>query len=1063
MGQTTAARPDRGTRPNGSYSISDIENISLQNGNVNLTIPLASLPPLAGGKLSWSLNAQYNSKVWDVSRTQQIGQSFDGTPQYYVVDNVQQSDRGGWRITGQYSLEIRDAHQDFDYQMPPVGQEPDYSLMVNHTWYKVVLIMPDGSEHELRPVDYTPFTGSKEFLFGYYYQAPSNTGTMRYYSYDGSFIYATIAASGDWTAYLPDGTRVMQTSGIQRIQDTNGNKIKITSDSLGTHYQDELTGREIRYFYDPAGNNNKGQGQVWYQTAGGAWMHIDINFSLHMVQGKLYTVNGWISGQLNPRPCTYQRLLQQGIQVVDEIVLPQTEPGQTRHFTFNYNSDATETATNNVRFSCSGSGQAYTRQASKGWGSISKIITPAGAEIDYAYALDSGAVDANFVFSPDEIPGETITKKTIIHDGVSDGWSYVIWPDMGSASQTYLNDNSVVSENSYPQMAKMGSGYGGDYYAVSGLVYRTTKPFQTVERHWTNLIFSGAQLNSPGGTVVFNPVVDAEYTTLTDAGGNALKMSAKTFQYDYNGNVTQTTEYDWFDPNSVSRDSNGVPGAVPLGATILRVTNNSYYNGASSASSANVYAKRAIATGAPLILNALQQTTLGPSIAQLSYDNQAYGVAPTVGNLTTKNMWDDLDSKWITTSTSYDLYGNVNTTTDGRGKVTQFFYEDSTRALPTKVIVDPQNGAGAQTTLTYYDTSTGLVTSQTDANGQVSTIDYTNQLLGSADPFGRPGVTKAPAVNNQQRRVTTTYRDSLRQVVVATDLFAENDQLLKTRTTTDQLGRPSLTEQTEDGTNYSISVQNAYLNMGNVTLTSSARRSTVASTDSWTRVTKDAAGRVTEVATFGGATQPAWSGTTGVFTGAVTTSYDAQFTTVTDQAGKVRRSMVDGIGRLVRVDEPDANGSLGATTTPVQPTSYGYDVFGNLTSVAQGLQTRSFNYDSLSRLRTAINPESGTIGYQYDDNGNLIVKTDARGVSTHFEYDSINRVTRRWYNGSNSTTATTHNSPALPAGVGTTDEARFYYDTQALPSGAPSYTRGSAVGRLVAQVYGSGSNGDYYA
>ena len=48
-----AARPERGTMPNRTYSLSDIENISLQNGNVNLSIPLASLPPIAGGKLSW--------------------------------------------------------------------------------------------------------------------------------------------------------------------------------------------------------------------------------------------------------------------------------------------------------------------------------------------------------------------------------------------------------------------------------------------------------------------------------------------------------------------------------------------------------------------------------------------------------------------------------------------------------------------------------------------------------------------------------------------------------------------------------------------------------------------------------------------------------------------------------------------------------------------------------------------------------------------------------------------------------------------------------------------------
>src|SRR5690349_16933680 len=83
--QETAARPDRGRMPNGSFAVSDIENISLDNGNVNLNIPLASLPPIAGGKLSWSLNAQYNSKIWDIVRTQAIGQAFDLSQHYYVV------------------------------------------------------------------------------------------------------------------------------------------------------------------------------------------------------------------------------------------------------------------------------------------------------------------------------------------------------------------------------------------------------------------------------------------------------------------------------------------------------------------------------------------------------------------------------------------------------------------------------------------------------------------------------------------------------------------------------------------------------------------------------------------------------------------------------------------------------------------------------------------------------------------------------------------------------------------------------------------------------------------
>ena len=135
----------------------------------------------------------------------------------------------------------------------------------------------------------------------------------------------------------------------------------------------------------------------------------------------------------------------------------------------------------------------------------------------------------------------------------------------------------------------------------------------------------------------------------------------------------------------------------------------------------------------------------------------------------------------------------------------------------------------------------------------------------------------------------------------------------------------------------------------------------------------------------------------------------------------------------------------------------------NLTTVTQGTQTRTFVYNSLKRLTSATNPESGTISYQYDANGNLLVKTDARTASAHFSYDALNRVVRRWYNGSSLLTATTHNSPALPSGVAATDEANYFYDSQSLPAGAPTYSRGSAAGRLVATTYGSGSStGDYF-
>jgi RHS repeat-associated protein len=89
-------------------------------------------------------------------------------------------------------------------------------------------------------------------------------------------------------------------------------------------------------------------------------------------------------------------------------------------------------------------------------------------------------------------------------------------------------------------------------------------------------------------------------------------------------------------------------------------------------------------------------------------------------------------------------------------------------------------------------------------------------------------------------------------------------------------------------------------------------------------------------------------------------------------------------------------------------TSYKYDVLDNLVQVTQGSQQRFFMYDSLKRLIRARNPEHETrsslnlsdpitgnsawsIGYQYDANGNLTEKTDARGVVSTYVYDELNR------------------------------------------------------------------------
>lgn len=127
------------------------------------------------------------------------------------------------------------------------------------------------------------------------------------------------------------------------------------------------------------------------------------------------------------------------------------------------------------------------------------------------------------------------------------------------------------------------------------------------------------------------------------------------------------------------------------------------------------------------------------------------------------------------------------------------------------------------------------------------------------------------------------------------------------------------------------------------------------------------------------------------------------------------------MGRLKCVLEPSGSTSS-PTSTPTLETDYSYDALSDLAGVTQwggpnnsaGARSRSFSYDPLSRLVQATNPESGTVCYgiwnngtcqaNYDADGNLLSKVDARGVQTTFSYDALNRlVSKKYLNDSSAT------------------------------------------------------------
>ena len=360
------------------------------------------------------------------------------------------------------------------------------------------------------------------------------------------------------------------------------------------------------------------------------------------------------------------------------------------------------------------------------------------------------------------------------------------------------------------------------------------------------------------------------------------------------------------------------------------------------------------------------------------------------------------------------------------------------------------SGTGVSRTMTYgYDFHTGQVTSSTDVDNGVST-------LTTLDDVGRPILVKEASGKSEERRTQSWHCDEKRRMIVRSDLsgIAGSGQLV-TATDYDGRGRVRLVRSYEgdapplptgsnrnahcssyDSETAGIKVAAHYLRSGtsSTTTTSNPYRGTTKS--EWTRTKLDNLGRVFEVGHFSGTAKP--SAGAAPTLGKTATAYDGEYTTVTDPAGKTRRSCLDGLGRLVRVDEPTGSPpALGTVGSPNQGTSYSYNALDNLTRVTQGAQTRTFAYDSLSRLTSAANPESGTIAYTYDNNGNLTQRTDARGVVTAYTYDRLDRLTRLSYSYTGSDTAVSLE----------TTRVDYAYDR---------------AGNLTSQTYPSGRDPDYF-
>jgi RHS repeat-associated protein len=314
---------------------------------------------------------------------------------------------------------------------------------------------------------------------------------------------------------------------------------------------------------------------------------------------------------------------------------------------------------------------------------------------------------------------------------------------------------------------------------------------------------------------------------------------------------------------------------------------------------------------------------------------------------------------------------------------------------------------------TQFDYYLGQPINGEEPNGTVA-AGYFNDLLDRATQIRRAVGTTL------ENRTTFTYDDTNRTVTTSSDRDTNGDGVLVGTILYDPLGRSIESRQYEGGSNY-IVTETQYDALGRAYKTSNPYRRWQSQTAVWTTQAFDALGRVISVTTPDSAV--------------VNSSYSANTATVTDQAGKARKSVTDALGRLVEVDEDPAGANY--------QTSYSYDVLDNLIGVSQGVQTRTFVYDSLKRLTSATNPESGTVSYGYDANGNLISRTDARSITTTYVYDGLHRLTTRSYSDGTPTVTYIYDSASV-----TNSKGRLTSVSSSVSS--TNYTAYDALGRITA-------------
>lgn len=994
--------------PAGSYALSDFDSVNLYNGNLGFRLPLVAIAGRGGAAYTMTLRLE---QKWIVDKEVTPGEPtmYYPNPNWWTLDGFKPLYSAG-------RLETRQGgSKEFNLQC---------GLGFIHVWTltRLTFTAPDGTEYELRDqltngrpdhpicsalnrgrVFVTSDGTSATFISDadvsdYLYDNPANTPQSGY-------------------LMLRDGTRYRIDGGkVTWVRDRNGNKLTFTYNAMQKPITitDSLN-RQVTITYGAVG----GYDEITYKGFGGATRSIKIHLTnLQNVLRSDYSLQ------------TYQQLFPElngsynvpaNVAVVGAVELP-----NGKQYQFRYNSYA----------------------------ELARVVLPTGGAIEYDYAagLTNGAASGYFAAVEKNIYRRVVERR-VYPDGGS-GVNYASRMTYSRPETTTTNLGYVVMDQ-YDSTGTLLTRSAHYFYGSPRLsfnqkpteypAWKDGREYQTVEyaadgftalRQTNHTFAQRAAVTWWTGTADQEPPNDSRLTETVTTLLDTNQVSKQTFGYDdtvpYN-NQNNVKEYDF---------GSGAPGSLLRETRTTFITSATYTDTSvylrSLPSQVSVYDGSGIEKARTTYEydNYLPDSNHAGLVNRLSISGLDSGFTTsylTRGNMTASSRYllvGGAVTGSITSYSQYDIAGNVVKTIDGRGYATTYFYDDCFGApdgnarinsAPTQLggsssfaLVTKVTNALNQSSYGQFDYYVGKPVDGEDVNGIVASGYY-------SDSLDRPSQVKRAVGTAAASHSVFGYDDTNRIVTVTTDLNTNNDGALLSKIVYDQMGRTSETRQYEGGTNY-IATQTQYDALGRAYKTSNPFRPWQSETAVWTVTAFDALGRLISVTTPDSAV--------------ASTTYLGNSVTVTDQAGKARKSVSDGLGRTTAVYEDPSGANY--------QTSYAYDTLDNLITVIQGVQTRTFGYDSLKRLTSATNPESGTVSFGYDNNGNLTSRLDARGITTTMNYDALNRITSKSYN-DNPQTATVN----------------FYYDAQTLPAGAPAFARGFATGRLVAVTYGGTSAGTY--